>query len=375
MTSLHLSPELQLLIKLCARASDNAPAMEVESGKNVNDERLRELAWRHGVSELLNRWLIDPGESVSSSPVTMNLEMNLRIAGELILLIRKMEEDRIRVIPYKGPTLASLAYGDLSLRTFGDLDLLIAREDTGKAFTLMKDLGYAPEIELDAKSLREFQKYTNVLAWWNDERRTSVEIHWELSPAYLPFPFGFDELYARRQEVEVGGHLISTLSNEDLLIYLCLHGAKHAWERLSWIVDVGWLICRREIDWDRVMATGRGYDRMLGLGLELARRVTRVDLPRQVRELIAGDSAIGELSDRVLVWMENPPGWIARTRFLMDASGNRRVGARLLRRILFTPSAADWGLLRLPARLSGGYKLIRLLRLFGKAVSGAAGII
>ncbi|MGE0104877.1 MAG: nucleotidyltransferase family protein [Blastocatellales bacterium] len=322
------------------------------------------------MSELFNRWLSDHEKSVSSGPVTMNLEMNLRMAGELILLIRKMEGDGIRVIPYKGPTLASLAYGDLSLRTFGDLDLLIAREDTGKAFTLMRDLGYAPEIELDAEGLREFQKYTNVLAWWNDERRTSVEIHWELSPGYLPFPVGFDELYSRRQEVEVGGHLISTLSNEDLLIYLCLHGAKHAWERLSWIVDVGWLIRhRREIDWDMVIETGRGYERMLGLGLELARRVTGVDLPPRVRELIAGDPSIGELSDRVFVWMENPPGWIARTRFLMVASGNRRDGARLLRRILFTPSAADWGMLRLPPQLSGGYKLIRLLRLFGKAVN------
>lgn len=367
MTSPRLSPELALLFQICARASDNDQAMDVEAGKNVNEERLRELTARHGLIAVFDRWRINPAEWKSSSPVTMNLEMNLRMAGELIRLIRKMEDFGIRVIPYKGPTLASLAYGDLSLRTFGDLDLLISREDTGKAFTIMRELGYAPEIELSGERLREFEKYNNVLAWWNNERQISVEIHWELSPGYLPFSVGFSELYDRRQEVEVGGHVVSTLSIEDLLLYLCLHGAKHAWERLSWIVDVGLLIRRREIDWERVLETGRGYERMLGLGLELARRVTGVDL--QSREMITADPAIGILSDQVIQWLENPPGWITRTRFLMDASCNRRDGLRLLRRILFTPSAADWGMVGLPARFSGVYKLIRLFRLMGKAVN------
>jgi len=368
MTRPELSPELEQLIYICARASDNELRMSVESGKGVNEEKLTMLATRHGLSEVLGRWRGNSVVPVSANPVTINLEMNLRKAGELIQLIRKMERGGIRVIPYKGPTLAILAYGDLSLRTFGDLDLLIAREDTGNAFSLMKEQGYAPEIDLNDERLREFEKYTNVLAWWSEDRQISVELHWELSPAYLPYPNGFNVLYERRQEVEVGGHLVSTLSTEDLLLYLCLHGAKHAWERLSWIVDVGWLIRRRVVDWERVLTVGRGYERMIGLGLELARRVTGVDVPRQVREIIASDPLIGALSDRVLIWMESPPGWITRTRFLMDASGNRRDGLRLLRRILFTPSAADWGIVGLPARFTGVYRLIRLFRLFGKAV-------
>jgi Uncharacterised nucleotidyltransferase len=38
-------------------------------------------------------------------------------------------DEGVNVIPSKGPTLAALAYGDLGLREFDDLDLLIARPD------------------------------------------------------------------------------------------------------------------------------------------------------------------------------------------------------------------------------------------------------
>jgi len=43
---------------------------------------------------------------------------------------------------------------------------------------------------------------------------------------------------------------VSALSVEDELVLICIHGAKHFWERLMWIADVAALIsAQTAINW------------------------------------------------------------------------------------------------------------------------------
>ena len=46
----------------------------------------------------------------------------------------------------------------------------------------------------------------------------------------------------RLEEVATAGTTFRTLPADVLLVALCVHGAKHVWERLGWIVDVAELI-------------------------------------------------------------------------------------------------------------------------------------
>ncbi|NEO17531.1 MULTISPECIES: nucleotidyltransferase family protein [unclassified Moorena] len=55
---------------------------------------------------------------------------NLSLTRTLVKLLPQLEARGIAAIPYKGPTLAAAAYGDLALREFVDLDLLV-REPEG----------------------------------------------------------------------------------------------------------------------------------------------------------------------------------------------------------------------------------------------------
>src|SRR5829696_2399929 len=52
-----------------------------------------------------------------------NTRRNLLLTGELLRLLSAFETQGLPVVPYKGPTLSVLAYGDLALRQFNDLDL------------------------------------------------------------------------------------------------------------------------------------------------------------------------------------------------------------------------------------------------------------
>ena len=61
---------------------------------------------------------------------------------QLSTLLRNFKAAGIPAIPYKGPALAATAYGNVGLRVFGDLDILIQKEDVPRAADMMTALGY-----------------------------------------------------------------------------------------------------------------------------------------------------------------------------------------------------------------------------------------
>ena len=79
----------------------------------------------------------------------MNLAVrNLGLTGELMRVLRLFAEHRVLALPFKGPTLAQFAYGDVALREFGDLDLLLQESDFPRARSLLVDQGYRPHYAL-----------------------------------------------------------------------------------------------------------------------------------------------------------------------------------------------------------------------------------
>ncbi len=72
---------------------------------------------------------------------------------------------------------------------------------------------------------------------------------------------------------------------EDLLLILCVHGAKHRWDRLGWICDIAELIdSHRDLDWGRIIvqASRLGSGRILFLGLLLAQNLLGARLPDDI---------------------------------------------------------------------------------------------
>src|SRR6185295_1241913 len=54
-----------------------------------------------------------------------NLARNTILTAELCRLINLFRDEGIEAIPYKGPVLALFAYGDIALRRFVDLDVIV----------------------------------------------------------------------------------------------------------------------------------------------------------------------------------------------------------------------------------------------------------
>ncbi len=141
---------------------------------------------------------------------------------------------------------------------------------------------------------------------------------------------------------------VPVLSLEDELVLICVHGAKHFWERLMWIADVAALISRQPMDWDRVLAVANevGAQRMLRLGLRLAADLLGAELPAHLAATVQSDRAAAKLAAQIesrLAHRElHEIGIFQRAAFRVRMRGGFLPGLAYLLRLSLTPTEEDW---------------------------------
>jgi len=133
---------------------------------------------------------------------------------------------QIPVISLKGPWLAERLYGNASLRVCRDLDLLVRRKDVVAAERLLTAIGFTP-----AGHPQDYER-----PWIREDVR--VELHHDVENPRA-FDFGIESAWGRSQLSSFQGIPARLLAPADELLFLCLHGVRHRFERLSHIVDLG----------------------------------------------------------------------------------------------------------------------------------------
>ncbi len=305
---------------------------------------------------------------------------NLRLTGELLKITRAFEAHGIPVVPFKGPTLAALAYESLGLREFADLDILVHKQDVSRARELLASMGYRRQDRVAGAREAAFLKTRREYVFAR-EGGVVVELHWALTPRILAFRLKPEDLWDRVEKITLGRDAVLTLSTEDTLLFLCVHGSKHFWYRLAWICDVAELLRAREtIDWGQLTERARqmGAQRTLFLGLLLANELLGATLPRTISEKIRADRAVKPLSRQVQGWLFQEPGETSDVfaKGLDEESGFHpfrvKVRERLRDKVLYsaraalTPTPEDWELLPLPQPFFPLYYVLRPIRLSGR---------
>jgi hypothetical protein len=301
-----------------------------------------------------------------------NTKISLFLTGELIKIIACLEEEGIRAIPFKGPTLALRAYGDVGLRQFGDLDILVRRKDVPRLREALIARRFKPKPEL-TKMQQAAQLRFDCAYNFESEQGVMLDVHWNLVERHLAFDLDTNRFWDRLEPVTINGKQLMTLSTEDLLLVLCLHGFTHLWERLGWICDVASLIdSQKELNWQLVLdnATRLGSRRILSLGLLLAKELLAAPIPRDVLRTMETDTVVKTLSDRVrrgLFALEPPQSGLLEGALLqLEMRERSRDKLSSCLGLVATPRSFDWMLLPLPGWLSFLYYLLRPLRLAGK---------
>lgn len=297
----------------------------------------------------------------------------LSLTAELIKIVDRLRSERILAIPYKGPVIAAQAYGDVALREYDDLDLILAQRDLPKACEVMLDLGYRKKFPwmLSPEAAKSF--VPGEYNFRDEARGLLVELHTELTLRHFPASLDVDDFQKGLVRVDLSGHEVTTFSPEDVLPLLCVHGSKDFWERLSWIADVSELVQSHPgLDWDQVLRRTESLkcERMLNLGLALAGGILEMPLPAEMFKRVQNHHIVGiiasEIERRLLSREWTPLHAAGRFRFRRRMVPGYFAGWRYALRLTIAPAEEDWQMVRLPRLLAPLYILLRPLRLIRK---------
>jgi hypothetical protein len=380
-------PEKRLLI-CCARTRmQSAIAEEIReiAARPLDWDYLLTAAAENSVMPLLGRHLPEVAANLVAPEHIERLRRACRasairclsLAGELIKVVGQFQSEGILAIPWKGPILAAQAYGDMAMREYEDLDLILRQCDLRRAHDTMLRLGFRAKYPWILVRGGTRSLVPGEYNYIDDARRIIVELHTELTLRHFPVTLDLEEYSRRLVSVSLSGHSLQTSSIEDVLPMLCIHGAKDFWERISWVADISELVQRVPmLDWDAVWRRTERLkaERMLSLGLALTAGLLDAPLPAEVHLRVQRDkiatSVAAEL--RGMLLRRNPvlPSGVARAEFRRKMVAGTFAGLRYSMRLAIAPAEEDWQMMRLPRVLAPLYIALRPLRLL-KKYSGA----
>ncbi|MDF2903817.1 MAG: hypothetical protein K0S25_1455 [Bacillus sp. (in: firmicutes)] len=233
-----------------------------------------------------------------------NVFRMLQLSGETEQLSRVFTDHNIKTLFLKGPVLATHLYGDISLRTSSDLDILIPIKDLGIAEEMLSTLGYIKD-EYILSVLNDWKWRHHHFTFFHPQKKIKVEIHWRLNPGPGREP-SFNELWERKAISSITTNQpIYILGNMDLFLFLVSHGARHGWSRLRWLEDIDMLL-KKEMDWkkEKILLRRYNYSHLGGQALNLCSRLFFTKIPVEMKYL-AERRRSNQLAKSALFYVRN----------------------------------------------------------------------
>jgi hypothetical protein len=343
---------------------------------DMNWSTIRQFAIFHHVVPLLYDRLRNlAGENVPSETLDELMKLyraiavqNLRKAEHLLHVMSLLSRHGIVTLALKGPSLAVQLYGDLSLRQFNDLDILIHEKDFYRTCELLTMEGYRQAIEVNPDKKKRLIKTGNDLHFIR--QGYSVELHWGVANKMFVSPLECEEFWQRLEKIHILDTAICALPPETLFLFLCHHGANHQWDRLKWIADIAQLI-KIYPDLDlfalRNKAQNIGFLRAFDLGILLAERFGGIKLPENLYKEINDNPVVEKLFNQVKnksIIEASVPGGISGAFFFLRSREKVSDWLLYIRNLVFLPRQIDWIVFDIPDYLYPLYYLIRPIRLF-----------
>ena len=270
----------------------------------------------------------------------------LSLTAEMFRLVERLAELGIEALVTKGPALSVRCYGAPGIRQYGDLDLIVRDADIRRTTEAMVAMGYAPKVPLAAI---QASKIPGEYAFNKQGTTLLSEFHTERTFRYYPRRLPMEAIFTGRSSVTIDAREVPALSIEDELLLICIHGAKHFWERLMWIADVAALVSRRNaLDWERVWQATHEVraEQIVKLGLRLAMDVGGAVLPDRVATQVRADSSVApiaaQISERLAGDETRGMGILERAAFRVKMRGDFWDGLVYLARLTFSPTEEDW---------------------------------
>lgn len=274
------------LLLCCARTTieeETAEKIEFLVRDDLDWDYIIRRSLHHRIVPLLYRNLKQHGLNSIPSAIAYELQYhyqaiarrNLHLTAELARLVIFLENHGIPCIPYKGPALAFLAYRNISLRTFGDLDILVDPHDYTKA----RDV-------LLAQAYRQRADYGYECSLVDAKSAVCIDLHQGFTPVRFPTNTDFGSLRQRVLAPPGAVGRLITFCPEDMLIVLAIQLSKDGWVGgplpLIKVCDIAELIRSHPgMDWKWILRESEriGCQGMLSVSLSIAHQLLDAPIP------------------------------------------------------------------------------------------------
>jgi hypothetical protein len=200
---------------------------------------------------------------------------------------------------------------------------------------------------------------------------TMVELHWRTDSDF-PVERNDASWWQAAPRIAFQGSTVRAFSDSDLFLVVCLHGSKHRWNSLGWLVDVAELLRSPRVDATEVAAGAKrlGAELRLYLGVRLARDLLGAPVPAA---LAAGCERrdVANLAESIAHDIFAPPAsgpWSALRREL-QLHPRKLHKVRRIWEVIVPPTMVEWTRWPLPRPLFFLYPFLRLGRLAARQVT------
>ncbi len=215
---------------------------------------------------------------------------NMVLYHELGKVLRALKAVDVPVIVLKGACLAEAVYGNLALRSMGDVDLLVKSEDMRKTVQVLGALGYSAGYDFQVEQEGSVHLH---LPPMTGPKKLSIEVHWTIfafTHSEAPDNKEIVKIWERARPLVVEGTPCLMLAPEDLLLHLCVHiSRQHLFNmRLRGFLDLRKVVEHygNSINWDVMQKRACHWrvDRAVRLTMLLADRWVGLEWPGRVEQ-------------------------------------------------------------------------------------------
>jgi len=391
----NFSPELMLAVACARWPLDEAGRGEIRRHAAAIGDWSGFLAWvaRHRIAPLAHRNLRQAGIPALPEDVLeqlheqddSNTRQVLTQISEAARIKRSLDGAGIRSMMIKGPLLSQMAFEDPTVRASRDVDLYVDQSRVSEADRLIVEAGYrrfAPDLELTPRQEAAYLRMRCQFAYFSSRAGVIQELHWRLTYNAALFPLDDAALWSRSDPVHLTGTDFLTLPDEEMFLYLCIHGSGHVWFRLKWLIDVAALLQRIGSDaLHRLAAHARalGVERSFHQALLLAHMLLAAPIPADILSRARDSRAARGLvrsACRALNWARSPSepadtrwfnAWVALQAYRLKPTLAYR-WAEVQDQMC---SPEDWARLPLPERLFFLYLPLRPVSWAARKLMGA----
>jgi hypothetical protein len=299
---------------------------------------------------------------------SLSARRNLRQTGHLLRILEHLQAADVEGMPIKGPAWAECLYGDIALRSWVDLDVLIRYDQIAASREVLLAHGFVDGNPFNPRLARLRRGGWGQVALRTPDQAVTLELHWEVTAGFSAGSLQADSLFLRADRLQLLGQEVPTPCPTDRLLITCLNGTRDRWDSVEGLL--GLAVQVREaggLSWPQVLgaAQAAGCRRRVTVGISHVSRLFGLEIPSEIEEALARDSvarALVRSLEEDSLDRGSPKdrrrrltaiSWRSATEDSL-ANGLRHAAVRF-----FRPGPEDWEALALPPRAEWLHYLLR----------------